>query len=405
MSESWLCQTNRAILRPGGDVEARLLVGATQHGWVTTLTHWVSEHGGAQLVGQALTPSDVADTDFDVLVLDSWSSLLTRRLVDQVQREGRAVLVLVNSERPEAEANRLGDLGVGLSLPVSSEAERIVARAAEVAAVRRFIDTELEDPFPPAAEPALGDGHNRLIVVTGDDGVTEVAVNLAAALNRTSLSTVLVDLDTVRPAIAQRLDVAIVPNLLTASDYIRRGRFGRDSVVTHDSGCAVIPGLANPREWDELSLVDAGELLDGLRERYATTLAVVNPILEDLAPLSGLEGRFDVGRHTVEKADEVLVATSGSPVGLVRTLGTIADIRSLTEAPIHVVVNRMPPDGFRRAEWSREFTRTAGPTSLWFLPFDSRIPKAAWDGRLLTQGRFYKAVTRMTADLVAGWAT
>jgi MinD-like ATPase involved in chromosome partitioning or flagellar assembly len=385
-------------------VEARLLVGATQQGWVTALTHWVSEHGGARMVGQALTPSDVVDADFDVLVLDSWSSLLTRRMVDQVQREGRAVLVLVNSERPEAEANRLSELGVSLSLPVSSEAERIVSRAAEVAAVRRFIDDELEDPFPPE-EPAIRDGHQRLIVVTGDDGVTEVAVNMGAALSRTGRSTALVDLDTVRPAIAQRLDVAIVPNLLTASDHIRRGRFGTASVVTHYSGCAVIPGLANPREWDELSLVDTGELLDGLRDLYATTVAMVHPILEDLAPLSGLEGRFDVGRHTVEKSDEVLVVTSGSPVGLVRTLGTIADIRSLTAAPIHVVVNRMPPDEFRKAEWSRELARTAGHTSLWFLPLDSRIPRAAWDGRLLTQGRFYEAVTRMTADLVAGWAT
>jgi len=353
-------------------VEARLLVGATQQGWVTALTHWVSEHGGARMVGQALTPSDVVDADFDVLVLDSWSSLLTRRMVDQVQREGRAVLVLVNSERPEAEANRLSELGVSLSLPVSSEAERIVSRAAEVAAVRRFIDDELEDPFPPAAEPAIRDGHHRLIVVTGDDGVTEVAVNLAAGLSRTRRSTVLVDLDTVRPAIAQRLDVAIVPNLLTASDHIRRGRFGTDSVVPHHSGCAVIPGLANPREWDELSLVDAGELLDGLRERYAATLAVVHPILEDLAPLSGLEGRFDVGRHTVEKADEVLLATSGSPVGLVRTLGTIADVRNLTEAPIHVVVNRMPTGRFRKAEWSRELSRTTAPASLKTLHWKRR---------------------------------
>src|SRR3970282_1646578 len=220
-------------------------------------------------------------------------------------------LVLVHSERPEAEANRLGDLGVSLSLPVSSEAERIVARAAEVAAVRRFIDDELEDPFPPAAEPAIRNGHHPLIVVTGDDGVTEVAVNMGAALSRAGRSTALVDLDTVRPAIAQRLDVAIVPNLLTASDHIRRGRFGTDSVVTHNSGCAVIPGLANPREWDELSLVDTGELLDGLRDLYATTVAMVHPILEDLAPLSGLEGRFDVGRHTVEKADEGLDGISG----------------------------------------------------------------------------------------------
>lgn len=62
--------------------------------------------------------------------------------------------------------------------------------------------------------------------------------------------------------------------------------------------------------------------------------------------MSGLEGRFDVGRHTVENADEVLIAAAGSPVGLVRTLATISDVRNLTD------VNRMPRDGFMRSEWS-----------------------------------------------------
>jgi hypothetical protein len=101
-------------------VEPRVLVGASQLGWVTTLTQWVSEHGGARIVGQALTPDAVDEADFDLLVLDGWSSLLSRRLVDRVQRDGAAVLVLVNADRPEAEDNRLHDLGVSLSLPASA---------------------------------------------------------------------------------------------------------------------------------------------------------------------------------------------------------------------------------------------------------------------------------------------
>lgn len=385
-------------------MEPRLLVGATQNGWVTALTHWVSEHGGAQLMGQALTPGDLDDADFDVLVVDSWSSLLTRRIVDQVQSDGRAVLVLVNSERPEAETNRLSELGVSLSMPVSADAERIVSRAAEVAAVRKFIDTELEDPFPPEPGPSDGDRQHRLVVVTGDDGVTEVAVNLAARLVDVGYETVIADLDTVNPAIAQRLDLPIVPNLLIASDHIRNGRFGSHSVLTHESGLAVIPGLANPREWDELSLVDAGELIDGLRDHYAATVAVVHSLLEDLAPLSGLEGRFDVGRHTVEKADEVLIAAAGSPVGLVRTISTISDVRNLTQAPIHIVVNRMPRDGFMRGEWSRELERTFTPASISFLPFDPRIPRAAWDGRMIERGRFARTIRSVASDLVEAWA-
>lgn len=113
-------------------VEPRVLIGASQLGWVTALTQWVSEHGGARLVGQALTPADIDHSAFDLLVLDGWSSLLSRRLVEETQGAGAAVLVLVNSERADVEASRLRDLGVSLSLPVSAAPEEIVGRAREV---------------------------------------------------------------------------------------------------------------------------------------------------------------------------------------------------------------------------------------------------------------------------------
>ncbi|MGI8516358.1 MAG: AAA family ATPase [Acidimicrobiia bacterium] len=384
-------------------MEPRLLVGASQLGWVTRLTQWVSEHGGAQLVGQALTPDDVLDADFDLLVVDGWSSLLSRRLVDQVQRSGAAVLVLVNSERPEAEANRLIELGVSLSLPVSSTPEEVVARASEVAAVRRFTESRHHPPPPPGSSNGAAPDH-RLVVLLGEDGVTEVAVNLASAAARVGGSTVLADFDTVQPSIAQRLDLPIVPNLLTLSDHIRHGRFDATSTVGHPAGFAVVPGLANPREWDELTSVEAGQLIGALRERFTLSIAVVHPILEDLAPLSGLEGRFDVGRRALELADEVLVVAAGSPVGLVRTLSTVADVRGITEAAVYVAVNRMPPDRFLRAEWTKELLRTFTPVSLTFLPFDPGIHKAAWDGRLPDRGPFLKEMRRMTTDLIKAGA-
>ena len=384
-------------------MEPRILVGASQLGWVTTLTQWVSEHGGAQLVGQALTPDDVHEADFDLLVLDGWSSLLSRRLVDRVQREGAAVLVLVNSDRPEAESNRISDLGVSLSLPASASPEQIVGRASEVAAVRRFTDPHESTEAEPSSAEAEGTEH-RLIVLLGQNGVTEVTANLAAAFGKLGQSTLLADFDTVNPSVAQRLGIPIVPNLLTASDHIRQGRFDATSVVSHPAGFAVIPGLANPREWDELTSVDAGELASAFREEFSVTLAAGHPILEDLAPLSGLEGRFDVSRRLVELADESLVVAAGSPVGLVRAQSTIADIRSITSAPIHVVVNRMPQDRFLRAEWSREMNRTFTPVSLTFFSFDRGLAKAAWDGRLLERGPFAREVRRFTSDLIGAGA-
>lgn len=379
-----------------------MLVGASQLGWVTTLTQWVSEHGGAQLVGQALTAEDVAASDFDLLVLDGRSSLLSRRLVDQVQGTGAAVMVLVNSDRPEAESNRLSDLGVSLSMPASTSPDQIVARASEVAAVRRFADKRSNDP-PDTATQDDGDTH-KIMALLGEDGVTEVAVNLAAALARNGQDTVLADFDTVEPSIAQRLDLPIVPNLLTVSDHIRRGRFDDAHVTTHPDGFAVIPGLANPKEWAELTSVDAGEMLAVLRDHYDVSVIGIHPMIEDVAPLSGLQGRFDVGRRIIERADQVMVIAAASPVGLVRTLHRIADVRTLTNAPIHVVVNRTPADGFIRAEWARELERTFTPESLSFLPFDKSVPKAAWDGRLPVRGPFVREVRSVGSTLVRDWA-
>lgn len=202
----------------------------------------------------------------------------------------------------------------------------------------------------------------------------------------------LADFDTVEPGIAQRLDLPIVPNLLTVSDHIHRGRFDSHSVLSHPDGFAVVPGLANPREWAELTSVDAAQVLAALRDEYDTTVVVVHRMLEDLAPLSGLQGRFDTGRRTVERADDVIVISAGSPVGLVRTLHRIADVRAHTTAPVHVVVNRMPSDGFLRAQWARELERTFNPASLSFLPFDKAVPKAAWDGRLPVRGPFVREI-------------
>ncbi|MGF1668200.1 MAG: hypothetical protein ACFCVC_18225 [Acidimicrobiia bacterium] len=96
-------------------IEPRVMVGASQHAWVTALTQWVSEQGGAQLVGQALVPADLDGVDLDVLVVDGFSTLLNRRLVDELHSTGRVVLVLVNADRPEAEDGRLAELGPGVA--------------------------------------------------------------------------------------------------------------------------------------------------------------------------------------------------------------------------------------------------------------------------------------------------
>ncbi len=133
-------------------------------------------------------------------------------------------------------------------------------------------------------------------------------------------------------------------------------------------------------------------------------MAVVHPNLEDLAPLSGLQGRFDLARRTVEQADQLLVVANGSPTGAVRALMLVADIRALTQAPVHVVVNRMASDSFMRTEWTKELERTFTPASLTFLPYDRRVASAAWNGRLPDRGPFHKDVRLLASMLIEEWA-
>ena len=125
--------------------EPRLLLAASQLGWVTDLTHWVAEHGRARIVGQALTEADTRAVEFDVLIADSWSTLLSRRLVTEIQASGATVLALTDST--VGDGQRLADLGVALSLPMHATPEEIVGRAAEHAAVRPHM----------AAPPATAD--------------------------------------------------------------------------------------------------------------------------------------------------------------------------------------------------------------------------------------------------------
>lgn len=380
----------------------RLLLGSSQLGWVTALTQWVSEHGGARVVGQALTQADVDDADFDVLVLDGWSSLLSRRLVIQTQREGAAVMVLVHPDHEPDE--RLVGLGVSLSLPLSATPEQIVSRASEVAAVRRM-NGHIHAPTASPPDEMTPMSRHKLLVVLGTSGVTELAVNLAAIVARMVQPVAVADLDTVEPSVAQRLGLPLLPNLLTASDAIRSSEFGPESLIRHPDGFGVIAGLANPREWDSYSQVEADDLARELRNGYALTIAVVNRMLEDLAPLSGLEARFDVARRVVSRADEVVVCVPFSPIGLTQALDLIADIRALTQAPVRVVADRVPKGVFQKTEWERELERSFGPESMAFLPDDREVGRAGWDGRLPTRGGYVKAVRQFAADLAQVWAS
>ncbi len=387
-------------------LEPAVCFGSSQRSWVTELINYVSDHGGLRVVGTVLTQDDAVSLEFDVLVIDDVSSVLSPRLVDRLQSRGRLVVGIFDAERGPAAKDRLLAAGVDGAVASDASAAEIVRAVAD--AVRQSsIDTEfasIVEPLSPAAEDALhaspDPSHGRhgvgsIIVVTGSDGVTEVAVGLAHILVSRGAAVVLVDMDTLEPSIAQRLGMPLTPNIFTATEHLRLRSSLDDAFVHHADGFAVIAGIPNPREWENLSESEAADLVGELATGFAHVVVKVNRHLEDLSSFSGTAGRFDVGRRLVAMADALVAVTSPSPLGSARLLALASDARRLSSAPLYVAVNQSPSNQFVQGEIGEELTRSVSPASLVFLPSDARVRKASWQGELVRGGTFLRKLSRV----------
>ncbi len=386
--------------------EPAVCFGSSQRSWVTDLINYVSDHGGMRVVGTVLTQDDAVEMDFDVLVIDDVSSVLSPRLVDKLHSSNRIVVGVYDAERGAAAHERLLQTGVdgAVASDVSaSDIVRIVTDVVRQRTVDRQFDAlidEIEDPErEPAkagagtAEPADTDAATgRILVVLGSDGATEVVVALAHALVSRGSSTVIVDMDTLEPSVAQRLAMPLTPNIFTATEHLRLRSDINDAFMRHPEGFAIVAGIPNPREWENLSESEAEDLITELAGGFRNVVVSTSRHLEDLSTFGGTAGRFDVARRLAAKADDVIVVGSASPLGNARLLGIVSDVRQLSTARIHLYVNKAPSDGFIQGEITEEIERTVSLASLIFLPSDSRVQKASWQGDLVRRGPFVKRI-------------
>jgi CO dehydrogenase nickel-insertion accessory protein CooC1 len=400
-------------------VEPSVCFGSSQRSWVTSLINYVSDHGGMRVVGTVLTQDDAVALDFDVLVIDDVSSVLSPRLVDRLQARGRIVVGIFDAERGATAKDRL--LTAGVDAAVASDASAAEIVRAVVDAVRQSSTdqefADIVDSLAPVDESALQPpataalstptGRGNIIMVTGADGVTEVAVALAQILVGRGGPTVLVDMDTLEPSIAQRLGVPLTPNIFTATEHLRLRSSLDDAFLRHAEGFAVIAGIPNPREWENLSETEAADLIGELTTGFDQVVVKINRHLEDLSSFGGTAGRFDIGRRLMAMADAVVAVSSPSPLGSARLLALASDARRLTSAPLYVVVNQAPSSQFVQGEISDELSRSASPADLVFLPTDARVRKASWQGELVRGGPFMRKLSGI-ADVFAqpvsrGW--
>ncbi len=388
-------------------LEPAVCFGSSQRAWVTDVINYVSDHGGMRVIGTVLTHDDAVGLEFDVLVIDDVSSVLSPRLVDRLQALGRLVVGVFDAERGPMAQDRLLTANVDAVVASNATAAEFVRVVAE-AVRQRSIDDEFADLVTDlgrdrsddhgaadAGETELAADRGRIVVVVGSDGVTEVLVGLAQSLTRGGRRVVVVDMDTLEPSVAQRLGMALTPNIFTATEHLRLRSSLDDGFARHSEGFAVVAGIPNPREWENLSESEAADLIGELAAGFDVVLVKINRHLEDLSGFAGAAGRFDVGRRVAGLADAVVAVASASPLGSTRLLALASDLRHLTSAPTHVIVNHAPSSQFVQGEIGEELTRTMAPASLTFLTGDGKVRKASWQGDVVRSGSFMRRLGKL----------
>lgn len=392
--------------------EPAVAVGSSQRPWVAELMSYAQDHAGVRVVGTVLSSREAVDQEYDVLLIDDTTSYLTKRLIDRVHSLRRIVIGVYESTRGDTGRSKLVDLGVDAVIDAESSPKDFLARILHLTE-QRLIDRDFADIV--ADEPLLSPGRSdsagvsqprparpgSLVVVSGSNGATEVAVGLATAMGRRGVSNMLIDFDTVEPVLAQRLGTELSPNVMTAIEELRLTGTSGEATATHPEGFAVLGGLPSPREWESCRPDDVADLIGVLAQQGTILIVRVNRQLEDLSPFGVRSGRFGVARRLVADADGLVVVGDPSPTGVTAVLAWIGEARALSGAPIHVVLNHCGRSLYQRGEIKEEIGRTFRSASVSFAPEEHKVRKASWQGEATPQGRFISALGPIVDSLVA----
>ncbi len=368
--------------------EPAVAVGSSQRPWVADLMSYAQDHAGVRVVGTVLSSQEAVEQPYDVLLIDDTTSYLTKRLIDRVQLMRRIVIGVFESTRGDVGRSKLLDMGVDAVIDAESSPKEFLARIRSITD-QKLVDRDFAEIVAdengqveiadgsyimgatPEAEPA--EIKRSITVVSGSNGVAEVAVGIAAQIARSGAPVVVVDLDTLEPAIAQRLGMQLSPNVLTAVEALRfSGDIGA-TVMSHDVGFGVVAGLPTPREWEACGADDTADLVNVLAERHTNVILRLNRHLEDLSPFGVTASRFGVARRVLGEADQLVVVGDPSPTGVTSVLAWIGDARAISGQPVHVVMNHCGRSLFQQGEITEEIGRTFRAASVTFAPEEGII--------------------------------
>ncbi|MGF7238129.1 MAG: AAA family ATPase [Frankia sp.] len=337
---------------------------------------------------------------------------------EALTRLGSAGVAVVGLTAPgdEAAERRLRQLGVVAVIPTDATAEVVasaVVAAADALAVAdhgslapagyseplaafgtREVSQVPGQPASDAAEPGAG----RVIAVWGPAGApgrTTIALGLAAELAGSGQPTLLVDADVYGGSVAQLVGLLEeAPGLAAAARAANQGTLDvpRLAMLCRDlDGLRVLPGISRPARWPELRPASIEVVLSLARRLSAFVVVDCAFCLEQDEELSfdTAAPRRNGATHAVlGAADTVIAVASAEPVGLVRFVRALADLReALPSVDPQIVVNRLRASvvgGDARREVFRAIVRHTGAEPVAAVPFDlASLDAAQVAGQLL----------------------
>ncbi|MEO8106466.1 MAG: chromosome partitioning protein [Actinomycetes bacterium] len=276
----------------------------------------------------------------DIVVIDGHMRGLDREMVAELGAAQVRCIALTDSD---VDVNRLSEIGVTVMMRGDLSGLVDALWGAPL----------LDDPLIARTSSAvLPSPEGRLVAVwgpTGAPGRTSVAVELAAWL-RADSDTLLVDADTIGPSVAQ--NVGLIDDTSGFAAAVRlaaRGSLDPDglagSAVMLPSGLRVLVGLPSADRWTELRPASVEAMVRCARSTVAWTVVDVGFGIEgsDLHWVDpGNPVRYGAARSVLAAADLVVCVGRPDPVGVVRLIKGIREVRDLAPtAALVPVLNRV----------------------------------------------------------------
>jgi MinD-like ATPase involved in chromosome partitioning or flagellar assembly len=297
---------------------------------------------------------------------------------------------------------------LGIAHIVSADTPPVDTVATVVQAVGQLgADRRGEPPLTPSGAPSRAsrssrsdaDGETgaeqprgRLIAVwgpTGAPGRTTVAIGVATELARAGVETMLADADSYGGAVGPMLGMLVeVPSLVAISRLAGNGWLDlhqlTDTAPTIAPHLRVLTGIIRADRWAQLRPAALEDVWELCRELSAVTVVDTGFCTEqdeDLLFDTSAIRRNGATLTTLECADVVVVVGSADPVGMIRLLQALDDLRDIApSSTVRVVVNRVRRSTVgitARRQIADLVSEQAGTRPYAFIPYDREACDAA----------------------------